>query len=527
MADIGKNSEDASTKKRDPMEIIEEALVLCKFGKFHLLLLFASMTGVFASTTATTTSSYILPSAECDLHMTIMQKGLLNAIPFVGQVGAALFTGFLTDAFGRRIFLVSGYFGMFVCSILEGTSQSYLVLLLVKLIEGIFLSISFSATSVMISEYTHKNVRDRVMMCYAGFMSISLIVMALMSWAILPQPWDFVLLEDRFVFHSWNIYFFICSIWSLLAGISYYWLPESPKFLLSHGRENEALEILQKIYSINNGVPKESFPILSLNSKGEYIPTVTHSFKKQIVNGLIEVKNLFRKPLLMRLILFCVMTFVCLLAYTALRLWYPQLSTIVENYQKIHNETEQFCTMLNEYTTELARKVSQININVSEPQECIPQVSGAETYINGIILGVVSLSCIATSGYLVAFFGQKPLMIVLLILSATCSGCLYWTYSSIQIAILVSATCGFMQTALSLQQSILVRVFPTTLRGLTTSIILMVGRSGSLLGNVLFPVFLEIGCMAPFLVLSVITLCVAGLVCFLPNPQKENEAGDK
>ncbi|XP_059051878.1 synaptic vesicle glycoprotein 2B-like [Achroia grisella] len=527
MTDNEKNEADAFTKKKEPMEIIEDALVLCKFGRFHFFLLFASLAGVFASTMATTTSSYILPSAECDLRMTIMQKGLLNAMPFVGQVGASLFTGFLIDAFGRRIFLVTGYFGMFACSIIEGTSQSYIVLILVKLVEGIFLSICFGATSVMVSEFSHKNVRDRVMMCYAGFMSTSLIVMALMSWAILPQSWDFVLWEGRFVLHSWNLYFFIISIWSLLAGISYYMLPESPKFLLSHGQENEALEILTRMYNINTGEPKESFPIKSFCEKSEHVPTITISFRKQLTNGLIEVKKLFKKPLFMRLLLFSAMTFVCLLAYTALRLWYPQLSTIVENYQKAHNETQQFCTMLNEYTKELARKVSQININVSEPQECIPQVSGAVTYINGIILGFVSLICIATSGYLVVFFGQKPLMFVLLILSATCSGSLYWTNSSIQIAILVSATCGFMQTALSLQQSILVRVFPTTLRGLTISIIVMIGRAGSLIGNVLFPVLLEIGCMAPFLTLSIITLCVAGLVYFLPNPQKENEAGDK
>ncbi|KAM3962078.1 synaptic vesicle glycoprotein 2B-like [Aphomia sociella] len=469
-------------RKRDPMDILEDALVLCKFGKFHFFLLFTSMAGVFASTMSTTTASYILPTAEFDLKMTIMQKGLLNAIPFVGQVGSALFTGFLTDAFGRRIFLVTGYFGMFVCSIIEGTSQSYVVLLLAKLIEGVFLSICFSATSVILSEFTHRQVRDRVMMCLAGLMSTSLIVVALTSWAILPQPWHFVFWDGRFVFHSWNIYFYVCSKWSLLAGICYYCLPESPKFLLSHGQENEALEILKYMYQINTGQPKSLFPITSLNEKGEYSPTVKGTFKKQLVDALIEVKNLFRKPLFTRLLLFCVMTFICLLSYSALRLWYPQLSTIVENYQMEHNKTEQFCTMLSEYTMEVDRKVSQININVTHQVECVPQLSGSETYINGIILGLVSLICIATSGYIVVFFGQKPLMFVLLLLSSL---------------------------------------------GLTISLILMVGRLGSLIGNVLFPVLLHVGCMGPFLALTIMSLCVACLVYFLPNPQKENEAGDK
>lgn len=49
------------------MKILEESLVFCKFGKFHIKLLVASMCGIFATMTITTT--YILPVAECDLNM--------------------------------------------------------------------------------------------------------------------------------------------------------------------------------------------------------------------------------------------------------------------------------------------------------------------------------------------------------------------------------------------------------------------------------------------------------------------------
>lgn len=94
----------------------------------------------------------------------------------------------------------------------------------------------------------------------------------------------------------------------------------------------------------------------------------------------------------------------------------------------------------------------------------LQQVSGSETYTNGIILGLFSMFFVGASGYLVDFVGQKILMFILLILCAICSGSLYWTNSSIQAALLISATCGLMQSALSLQQNILIRVFPTTVR---------------------------------------------------------------
>lgn len=70
----------------NPMAKLEDALVLCKFGRFHWKLMVATLFSVLATTAVTTTSSYILPSAECDLALTVMQKGILNAIPFLGEL---------------------------------------------------------------------------------------------------------------------------------------------------------------------------------------------------------------------------------------------------------------------------------------------------------------------------------------------------------------------------------------------------------------------------------------------------------
>ena len=67
------------------MQVLEEALTICKFGKFHIRMLTATLCSAFASMLVTTTTSYILPVAECDLKMNMMYKGLLNAAPFLGN----------------------------------------------------------------------------------------------------------------------------------------------------------------------------------------------------------------------------------------------------------------------------------------------------------------------------------------------------------------------------------------------------------------------------------------------------------
>lgn len=38
-------------------------------------------------------------------------------------------------------------------------------------------------------------------------------------------------------------------------------MPESPKFLMTMGRNKEALEVFQKVFSINTGKNKEEYPV--------------------------------------------------------------------------------------------------------------------------------------------------------------------------------------------------------------------------------------------------------------------------
>lgn len=66
------------------MADIEDALTFTKFGKFNVLLMAFSVPAAVASIYDTTTMSYVLTSAECDLRLNYLQKGLLNATVHLG-----------------------------------------------------------------------------------------------------------------------------------------------------------------------------------------------------------------------------------------------------------------------------------------------------------------------------------------------------------------------------------------------------------------------------------------------------------
>lgn len=69
---------------KDQPANFETAIAAAGCGKFHYLLLLAIIPVSWATSIDTSSVAIILPAAECDLQMTFYQKGILNAIVFVG-----------------------------------------------------------------------------------------------------------------------------------------------------------------------------------------------------------------------------------------------------------------------------------------------------------------------------------------------------------------------------------------------------------------------------------------------------------
>ena len=68
------------------MEDVNLALKACGFGLFHMQLLCSAFVAVLSGMVMTNSTSFILPVAECDLDMNLLQKGLLNAAPYIGKI---------------------------------------------------------------------------------------------------------------------------------------------------------------------------------------------------------------------------------------------------------------------------------------------------------------------------------------------------------------------------------------------------------------------------------------------------------
>jgi MFS transporter, VNT family, synaptic vesicle glycoprotein 2 len=63
------------------------------------------------------------------------------------------------------------------------------------------------------------------------------------------------------VYNSWRIFLLVMSLPSFIVAALLFLLPESPKFLISSGRHEDALEVFRSIYLMNTGRSKEEYPV--------------------------------------------------------------------------------------------------------------------------------------------------------------------------------------------------------------------------------------------------------------------------
>lgn len=80
-----------------------------------------------------------------------------------------------------------------------------------------------------------------------------------LAWIIIPLPISFEFYGIWY--NSWRVFLGVISLPTFIIatiGLTY---PESPKFLVSQGRTDEALMILRQIYAINTGCDKSEFPV--------------------------------------------------------------------------------------------------------------------------------------------------------------------------------------------------------------------------------------------------------------------------
>jgi putative MFS transporter len=190
-------------------------------------------------------AAYVAPGLVKSGVLTTTTPGLFGTSGVAGFVaafflglfaGTALF-GFVADRFGRRIIFTSSLLWYAAASLVMAFQHDAFGLNLWRFISGIGIGIELVTIDTYIAELAPPAVRGRAF-AYANIIQFAAIpVVAFLGWLLVPRTvlglegWRFVVMAG--------------SVGAVLAWYVRGRLPESPRWLAQHGRNDEASVIVE------------------------------------------------------------------------------------------------------------------------------------------------------------------------------------------------------------------------------------------------------------------------------------------
>lgn len=190
--------------------------------------------------------TFVLGPIRQTFNLSTAQAGLLSSMSFLGMFIGAASAGLLADRFGRaRVFQVSMIFWG-AGSILCGLAPSVETLAAARVLLGFGMGMEFPVAQSMVSEIIPARQRGRYIALLEGFWPIGFIASGILSYVVLS-------------FADWRWVFILQGIPAIFVLIVRRYVPESPRWLASHGHAAEAERVMSgieaKVSERLNGAP--------------------------------------------------------------------------------------------------------------------------------------------------------------------------------------------------------------------------------------------------------------------------------
>lgn len=131
----------------------EEAIIKAGTGRFQQFLLLVCGLCAVAGASETVGVSVIMYSAQCDLHFSLQEKGVLATASIVGIILSLYVTGYLCDTKGRVTILKWTLLISIFSSLLSVFSVNTWMLISLRFLTGFFIASSLSCVFTYLGEF--------------------------------------------------------------------------------------------------------------------------------------------------------------------------------------------------------------------------------------------------------------------------------------------------------------------------------------------------------------------------------------
>ena len=280
--------------------MILERLEALPVGSFHYKLLLVTGLGWLFDSMDTGLIAFVLPVLTKDWGLTPAQAGWIGSIGLIGMALGAVLAGTVADRIGRKkVFTIT----VLLYSISTGLcalAWNYESLLVFRFLVGFGLGGELPVAATLMSEYAPSHLRGRFIVLLESFWGVGWLVAACISYLLIPR-------------FGCQIAFVIGTIPALYVFLIRLHMPESVRYLISHGRIDEAKDI---ILELERKLHVESRPFAEKLSPAEL---------EQPKAAATNFSTLWTKPFRTRTIMLWLAWFGIVFSYYGIFMWLPSI----------------------------------------------------------------------------------------------------------------------------------------------------------------------------------------------------------
>ncbi|XP_063540121.1 synaptic vesicle glycoprotein 2C-like [Cydia strobilella] len=318
--DCGVSSVTAG-KKEDKAYTYEEAITLAGNGIYTYGLLAVLSLTVLSMCSDMFGFSVVLAGSQCDLQLTPSQRSTLMSMPFLGPIIMSYPWGYFSDTQGRRKCLLLAMSFSFVTTVISSLSPNWIMLAVLKFLSTSFCSCAQSATYALLGDSSGLRVRGSHMLVMTSVLMLAPAYYFTVGYFLLNMEYSIDLGFISFV--PWRLLVLTLALPMGISSLALHCFYDSPKFLANAGREDQAVELLRKIWKRNGG--KDHYPVKKLILNEDCAPAQGEPLLRSLWQ---QTAPLFQTPLLWRTLLLYYITAVVYSVYTACSSKLEYLTTI-------------------------------------------------------------------------------------------------------------------------------------------------------------------------------------------------------
>jgi sugar porter (SP) family MFS transporter len=178
-----------------------------------------------------------IPFLQDYFVLTDSQVESITALGLIGAVVGALFTGRITDYLGRKKVILASAFVFATGAVWTGLAPTVNQLMISRFYLGLAIGVSSFAVPLYISEISPTKIRGTLVSMFQLLITVGILAAYLSDNAF----------ADNNNLECWRPMLWVGVIPAAVLFIGMFFLPETPRWLMSKGREEEAKKVLDRI----------------------------------------------------------------------------------------------------------------------------------------------------------------------------------------------------------------------------------------------------------------------------------------